>query len=112
MSYSIAYGLIAGIVTYTILNSFVRVVEAVSGGRIVPPAKELKEPWTWRVVGGVLPGWLVRLFGGKKDFWRPHEHIESGQPAAAGHPEHLQRGGSERTASVTELKTGENTYAA
>lgn len=104
MSYSIAYGLIAGIVTYAILNTVVWVVEVVSGGRIAPPAKELREPWTWRVVGGVLPGWLVRLAGGKRDFWRPHEHIEGGEPAGRG----SERGGSE----VAETEADEKTHAA
>jgi AGZA family xanthine/uracil permease-like MFS transporter len=76
MSYSIAYGLIAGIITYIILNTIVWVIEMLSGGRIVPYAKEFKEPWTWRIVGGILPGWLTRLFSGKRDFWRPHEHVD------------------------------------
>ncbi|KAF8245101.1 hypothetical protein K440DRAFT_419117 [Wilcoxina mikolae CBS 423.85] len=76
MTYSIAYGLIAGIITYIILNTIVWVIEMLSGGRIVPYAKELKEPWTWRIIGGILPGWLTRLFSGKRDFWRPHEHVD------------------------------------
>ncbi|CCX32914.1 permease family-domain-containing protein [Pyronema domesticum] len=73
MTYSIAYGLIAGIITYIILNSIVWFVEVISGGRIVPYAKEVKEPWTWRIAGGILPAWVSRLVGGKKDFWRPYE---------------------------------------
>ncbi|KAF8538244.1 permease [Trichophaea hybrida] len=76
MTYSIAYGLIAGIITYIILNTIVWIIEMLSGGRIVPYAKELKEPWTWRIIGGILPGWLTRLFSGKRDFWRPHEHVD------------------------------------
>ncbi|KAJ5050841.1 uncharacterized protein L3040_002710 [Drepanopeziza brunnea f. sp. 'multigermtubi'] len=72
-TYNIAYGLIAGLVSYTILNMTVLLVETVSGGRFVPPDKALKEPWTWKVKGGVIPGWLVRLFKGKKDFWRSYE---------------------------------------
>jgi AGZA family xanthine/uracil permease-like MFS transporter len=73
MTYSIAYGLIAGIITYIILNSIVWFIEVISGGRIVPYAKEVKEPWTWRIAGGILPAWVSRLIGGKKDFWRPYE---------------------------------------
>ncbi|OJD15760.1 hypothetical protein AJ78_04017 [Emergomyces pasteurianus Ep9510] len=69
-TYSIAYGLIAGIISYILLNTVAWVVEKASGGRIVPHNKNLKEQWSWRVPGGILPRWLVRLARGKKDFWR------------------------------------------
>lgn len=87
-TYSIAYGLIAGIFTYIALNFTVWVLEVLSKGRIVPHNKHLKDPWTWKVRGGILPGWLKRLLRGldsfliflsdslanelrrKKDFWR------------------------------------------
>ncbi|KAE8442981.1 hypothetical protein EG329_002519 [Mollisiaceae sp. DMI_Dod_QoI] len=72
-TYSIAYGLIAGIISYIILNIIPWLLELGSGGRIVVPDKELKEAWTWRVKGGLLPPWLVRLAKGKKDFWRENE---------------------------------------
>ncbi|KAG5296686.1 purine transporter [Histoplasma ohiense] len=69
-TYSIAYGLIAGIMSYILLNTVAFVLEKASGGRLVPHNKDLKEPWSWRIPGGILPGWLVRLAHGKKDFWR------------------------------------------
>ncbi|KAH7308676.1 permease family-domain-containing protein [Stachybotrys elegans] len=69
-SYSIADGLIAGVMSYIIINMTVYLIKVASGGRIVPPNYEEKEYWTWRIPGGVLPGWVVRLFRGKKDFWR------------------------------------------
>ncbi|KKZ60523.1 MFS transporter, AGZA family, xanthine/uracil permease [[Emmonsia] crescens] len=69
-TYSIAYGLIAGIMSYIVLNTVAWTIEKASGGRIVPHNKNLKEPWSWRVPGGILPRWLVRLARGKKDFWR------------------------------------------
>jgi adenine/guanine/hypoxanthine permease len=75
-TYSIAYGLIAGILSYAIINTLVYIVEKASGGRIVPPNKDEKEPWTWRIPGGVLPPWLKRAFRGKKDFWRADERNE------------------------------------
>ena len=75
-SYSIADGLIAGIFSYIILNTTVWLVKKASGGRIVPPNYEDKEPWTWRIPGGFLPPWMVRLSRGKKDFWNEDEpHI-------------------------------------
>lgn len=72
-TYSIAYGLIAGIISYLIINTTVFIVEKASGGRFVPPNKEDKDPWTWRIPGGVLPPWLKRAVRGKKDFWREDE---------------------------------------
>ena len=72
-TYSIAYGLIAGIITYIILNTLVKLIEVVSGGRIVPPDKEAKDPWSYRIPGGILPPWVTRAARGKRDFWRPDE---------------------------------------
>ena len=61
--------MIAGIVSYAILNSTTWVIEKLSGGRIVPYAKEIKDPWTWKIPGGFFPRWTVRLVSGKKKFW-------------------------------------------
>jgi len=69
-TYSIAYGLIAGIISYMIINTLAWVIEISSGGRIKPHNKETSDPWTYKIPGGILPGWLVRLSQGKKDFWR------------------------------------------
>lgn len=63
-TYSIAYGLIAGVMSYILINTLVWMVEKLSGGRIVPENKEFKEPWTYKIPGGVLPGWMVRLCKG------------------------------------------------
>ncbi|KAL2256663.1 hypothetical protein VTK26DRAFT_1329 [Humicola hyalothermophila] len=71
-TYSIADGLIAGICTYILINSLVYAIEKLSGGRIVPPNKDLKEPWTWRAEGGIAPPWLGLLTKGKR-FWGPRE---------------------------------------
>jgi AGZA family xanthine/uracil permease-like MFS transporter len=63
-TYSIAYGLISGIISYIIINTTVWMVEKASGGRIVPADKEFKEPWTWKIKGGILPPWLTRAARG------------------------------------------------
>jgi len=76
MTYSIAYGLIAGIITYIILNTLAWMIEKASGGRIVPYAKVFKDRWTWKIEGGFLPLWLTRLAAGKKDFWQAHPKID------------------------------------
>lgn len=72
-TYSIANGLIGGVCSYILLNTAVWLVEKASGGRIVPHDKAEKDPWTWRIPGGILPPWARRLTQGKKDFWRDHE---------------------------------------
>ncbi|KAK4150954.1 hypothetical protein C8A00DRAFT_45748 [Chaetomidium leptoderma] len=69
-TYSIADGLIAGICLYILINTLVWIIEKASGGRIVPPNKDLKDPWTWRTEGGIMPPWMGRLAKGKRTFWR------------------------------------------
>ncbi|KAI0384600.1 permease family-domain-containing protein [Hypomontagnella monticulosa] len=75
-TYSIADGLIGGICLYITLNTSVWLIEKLSGGRIVPPNKAEKDPWTWRLRGGIMPPWMVRLSAGKKDFFR-NDPVES-----------------------------------
>lgn len=72
-TYSIAYGLIAGIITYIIINTVVWAVDKASGGRIVPDGYEFKDPWTYKLKGGILPPWVTRAARGKKDFWNEDE---------------------------------------
>lgn len=74
--YSIAYGLIAGIMSYILLITTAWIVEKFSGGRIKPIGKQLKDPWTYKIEGGLLPPWLTRAAKGKKDFWRPYDDEE------------------------------------
>ena len=71
-TYSIAYGLIAGITTYMVLNTVVWIIGKLYGGRIEPANKEKKDPWTYKIPG-LLPPWVVRAARGKKDFWRKNE---------------------------------------
>ncbi|KAK8005135.1 MFS transporter- AGZA family- xanthine/uracil permease [Apiospora arundinis] len=72
-TYSIANGLIGGVCSYILINTTVWLIEKASGGRIVPHDKDLKDPWTWRIPGGIFPAWTRRLASGKKDFWRENE---------------------------------------
>lgn len=72
---AIAYGLIAGIFTYILLNGIPWVIEKLSGGRIKPPGKDESEAWTWKVEGGLIPHWIKRAARGKKDFWREDEEV-------------------------------------
>lgn len=79
-TYSIADGLIAGICMYILINSLVWIIEKLSGGRIVPPNKDQKEPWSFAGTGSVAPAWMRRLAKGKKDFWR---HDYSSEPSVS-----------------------------
>ena len=45
-SYSIAYGLIAGVMTYIVLNTLTWLVKLLSGGRILPGDEDSKEYWS------------------------------------------------------------------
>ncbi|KAL3427064.1 xanthine/uracil permease [Phlyctema vagabunda] len=72
-TFSIAYGLIAGIVTYIVLNGTAWIILKISRGRVAPFDYEQKDYWTYKVKGGLLPAWLVRMFKGKRDFWRDYE---------------------------------------
>lgn len=79
-TYSIAYGLIAGIVSYIVINTIAWVLIKISGGKIQPKDYNLKDPWTYKIEGGILPPWVTRLAKGKKDFWRAEEHDEEHTP--------------------------------
>ncbi|KAK0655134.1 permease family-domain-containing protein [Cercophora newfieldiana] len=81
-TYSIADGLIAGICLYMLINTLVWIIEKASGGRIVPPNKSEKDPWTYKIKGGVLPPWVTRLRKGKKDFWKDDTPYISGDEQA------------------------------
>lgn len=71
-TYSIAYGLIAGIMTYVVLNTVAWAIEKASGGRIVPYNKDTKEPWN--PPKGIFPNWTIRLCKGDKQFWKDPAH--------------------------------------
>jgi AGZA family xanthine/uracil permease-like MFS transporter len=75
-TYSIAYGLIGGIMSYILINTVVWLIEIASKGKFVPFNKEFKDPWTYKIPGGFFPPWLQRAAKGQKDFWRERpEHV-------------------------------------
>ncbi|KAL6690725.1 permease family domain-containing protein [Trichoderma pleuroticola] len=104
-TYSIANGLIAGVMSYIIINSIVGLLRFVSRGRIVPPNHDEKEPWTWRIPGGFFPPWLVRLFQGKKDFWREPDSVVETNAAEKEQDASSDAGNDvSRTAETAEVK--------
>ena len=58
-SYSVAYGLIAGIMTYIALNSLLYLTKLLTGGHVVPADEDHREYWTWKP-SGTLP-WFFRF---------------------------------------------------
>ena len=59
---SIAYGVIAGILSYVLLNGFAFLLAKCTGGRIRPSDFEHREEWVIPP-GSILPGWMyVTLF--------------------------------------------------
>jgi AGZA family xanthine/uracil permease-like MFS transporter len=66
-TYSVAYGLIAGLFSYTILNGMIyitRVLSTLCGRTIQPPDADAAEYWTYKPGGSHLP-WFVRAAQGK-----------------------------------------------
>lgn len=62
-SYSVAYGLIAGLFTYTVLNGLIYITKVVTRGKIQPPDADLAEYWTYKP-GGNQP-WFIKVTQGK-----------------------------------------------
>lgn len=60
LTYNIAYGVIAGIFSYILLNGTAWALLKLSGGRIVPPYYDLAEKWVVPP-GGITPGWLKAI---------------------------------------------------
>ncbi|KAF9870810.1 permease [Colletotrichum karsti] len=57
-SYSVAYGLIAGVFVYTVLNGLIALTVWLSGGRLEPREYDMKEYWSWK--GSGKQPWFVR----------------------------------------------------
>ncbi|PBK84689.1 hypothetical protein ARMGADRAFT_1018365 [Armillaria gallica] len=60
LSYNIAYGVIAGILSYLILNGLPWVVRKLTNDYIVPPNMENSEEWSVPP-GGMIPPWMSQL---------------------------------------------------
>lgn len=113
-TYSIAYGLIGGIMSYIILNGTAKTIKFLSGGRIVPADEELKDPWTYKLEGGFFPPWIQRLAakreGGKVEGIEPvaeKDHASIGSSSGEGHVidmEGKDGAGNSRTGEVPEFQ--------
>jgi adenine/guanine/hypoxanthine permease len=68
LSYNIAHGVIAGVVSYVIINGVALIIRKSSGGRILTHEWDRSEKWVMPV-GGFVPLWMRRLARGDKKFW-------------------------------------------
>ncbi|KAF4334614.1 major facilitator superfamily transporter AGZA family xanthine uracil permease [Fusarium beomiforme] len=59
-SYSVAYGIIAGMFLYTAINLMIALTVRLSGGKLEPDNYDMKEYWTWKAPG--RKPWFVRAF--------------------------------------------------
>jgi adenine/guanine/hypoxanthine permease len=66
-TFSVAYGLIAGLFCYTMLNGLIYITKKVSGGMIQPPDADAAEYWTYKPSGS-HPPWFIRAAQGR--LWR------------------------------------------
>ncbi|KAL1699551.1 permease family-domain-containing protein [Schizophyllum commune] len=62
LTYNIAYGVIAGICSYVVINGIPWLIMKATGNRIVPPNYENSEEWVIPP-GSIFPGWILKLTG-------------------------------------------------
>jgi AGZA family xanthine/uracil permease-like MFS transporter len=107
-TYSIAYGLIGGIMSYILLNGTAKLLKVISGGRIKPADEDLKDPWTYKIEGGFFPPWIQRLLakrkGGKVDGVDPTPERSVGSSSGEGHVINME--GTEK-GGAGDSRTGE-----
>ncbi|KAI9299822.1 permease family-domain-containing protein, partial [Cunninghamella echinulata] len=64
LTYSIAYGVIGGILSYIVINGFVYIVDVLSGGRIKPDYSQRENWWADVFTRSFIPHW-IRYISGK-----------------------------------------------
>jgi len=75
-TYNIAYGLIAGIVTYILLNTLPWGIRKLTGRRISPPGyDDERDPWAIPD-DGLVPLWMRKIAKGDRRFWADDEEVE------------------------------------
>ncbi|KAI8887960.1 hypothetical protein K501DRAFT_283059 [Backusella circina FSU 941] len=76
-TYSIAYGVIGGVMSYVIINGFVFIVDRLSGGRIHPDYSQREDWWTAALSRPFLPTWcrfLIAKAKGQSFDWHEDEY--------------------------------------
>jgi AGZA family xanthine/uracil permease-like MFS transporter len=57
-TYSIAYGVIAGVISYIIINGFVWIVDKITFGRITPDYSQREQWWVGTMDKPITPTWI------------------------------------------------------
>lgn len=58
-SYSAAYGLIAGIMVYAVLNGLIYLTKIISRGTVVPDDEDHREYWTSKYRSSIVTGLIL-----------------------------------------------------
>ncbi|CAO3632338.1 unnamed protein product [Cunninghamella blakesleeana] len=77
LTYSIAYGVIGGILSYIIINGFVYLVDIASGGRVRPDYSQREDWWTDVFSRSFIPHWMRYIYGkmtGNPISWHEDEY--------------------------------------
>ncbi|KIP04430.1 hypothetical protein PHLGIDRAFT_129527 [Phlebiopsis gigantea 11061_1 CR5-6] len=78
LTYNIAYGVIAGIISFILINGVAWLLRKITNDRLVPPNFDAAEPWVIPP-GSIVPTWM-RWVGGHvglvHDQQQLHEHVE------------------------------------
>ncbi|KAJ7874698.1 permease family-domain-containing protein [Mycena olivaceomarginata] len=103
LSYNIAYGVIAGILSYLLLNGVPWIITRLTGGRIIPPNIEMSEEWVIPP-GGMIPMWIRKITGTVPE---PEENLGGVQlEVRGGGPSHSNEDGrSEKTDDQSMIET-------
>lgn len=70
LTYNIAYGVIAGVISFILINGIAWALRKVSGDRITPPNYDEAEQWVIPP-GGIVPVWMLKLAG---KYTPPEDH--------------------------------------
>lgn len=62
LTYNIAYGVIAGIISFVLINGIAWLLRKVSGERLAPPNYDASEPWVIPP-GSIVPTWMRFVAG-------------------------------------------------
>ncbi|CAO3636129.1 unnamed protein product [Mucor hiemalis] len=96
-TYSIAYGVIGGIISYIVINGFVYIVDKLSRGRIRPDYTLREDWWTVALNHSFAPLWmryLISKFRGEQNFDWYQDEIYDDEEEKEEHDQHYHQSDS------------------
>lgn len=76
-TFNIAYGVVAGIGSYILINSVPWILLKFSNGKISPPSLSAAEPWVVPP-GGIIPPWIKKIMGRKDKPGQASDEMQMG----------------------------------